>query len=505
MKFKHIIMAALAVVIMIACSEDFLDRPSQSALTSAVYFKTQADFESAVNGIYAPLRSFYNNQTRNNTWTPPNLLMGDMHSDNARYYYNPNYRASAGNEIPADFIPENTLFSGYWNSFYSWITRANQVLSVIDNDGIDWDSNVARDNLKGQALFLRAFSYWQLAQIYGDACIHLQPVTTVEGASVPLSSRSDVIEVIKTDASLAASLLLNKADQQAGRVTSGTAKMLLAEVAIWEKDYGTAETLLLSLRSEYSLMPSYADVFDPTQKNNSESIFEIQYSNVSSTYSSNFAYPMMPYPMSADVMATLTGANNATALTEGEGFCTPTPNLIAAYEPDDERFDVTIQYISNANGSVVPTCVKYLSEHPLYWQADDNMPIYRYAEALLFLAEAINEQPGSRQQDAMVYVNEVRNRAGLLDNNTASTQAEVREAILQERRVELAFEGKRFWDLVRFDILEDVITDYGNAVRADPIGHYLGVGITVGPTAFTDFRTKFNIPDNERLYNPYID
>ncbi|MBN2482549.1 MAG: RagB/SusD family nutrient uptake outer membrane protein [Bacteroidales bacterium] len=503
MKFKYILLTVLTVVLLNACSEDFLDRPSQSALTSAVYFKTQADFESAVNGIYAPLRTFYNNQTKNNTWVPPNLQMGDMHSDNARYYYNPNYRAVS--ESSADFIPEPNQFSGYWNSYYSWISRANQVLAMIDNEGIEWESTAVRDNLKGQALFMRAWSYWWLAQLYGDACIHLEPVASVEEASVPLSPESEIIGIVITDATAASTLLLNKANQQPGRVTSGTAKMLLAEVAIWEKDYGTAETLLESLAGEYSLMLTYADVFDPNQKNNAESIFEIQYSGATSTYSSNFAYPMMPYPMSADTMAKLTGVSNATALTEGEGYCTPTPLLLAAYEPGDERFDVTIRYIYNANDSLVPTCVKYLHPHSLNFQADENMPIWRYAEALLYLAEAINEQPGSRQAEAMGYVNEVRNRAGLVDNTTATTQQEVRDAILQERRIELAFEGKRFWDLVRFDLVEDVVTDYGAAVRADPIGYYLGIGIDPVPTAFTDFRTKFEIPDGERLVNPYID
>ena len=219
---------------------------------------------AAVNGIYSPLQGFYNNQTRANTWVPPNLQMGDMHSDNARYFYNPNYRAV--NESPADFIPENQMFSGYWNNYYSWISRCNQVLAAIDDEGIEWDSSAVKDNLKGQALFVRAWSYYWLATLYGDACIHLEPVATLDQSSVALSPESEIISIVKTDAGLAQSLLLGKADQQAGRITSGTATMLLAEVAIYEKDYGTAETLLKSLSSEYSLMPNYADCFDPSMK-----------------------------------------------------------------------------------------------------------------------------------------------------------------------------------------------------------------------------------------------
>jgi hypothetical protein len=146
------------------------------------------------------------------------------------------------------------MFSNFWNNFYSWISRANQVLATIDNPDIVWTNASVKDNLKGQALFLRAYSYWWLTQLYGDACIHLEPVTSVEEASVPLSPRADIIDIVVTDATAASGLLPNKAGQEAGRVTSGAAKMLLAEVAIWEKDYPTAETLLKSLAGEYSLL-----------------------------------------------------------------------------------------------------------------------------------------------------------------------------------------------------------------------------------------------------------
>jgi hypothetical protein len=147
-------------------------------------------------------------------------------------------------------------------------------------------------------------------------------------------------------------------------------------------------------------------------------------------------------------------------------------------------------------------CIKYLHPHQLLARTDDNLHIYRYAEALLYLAEAVNEQPGNRQTEAIGYVNLVRDRAGLEDS-PAVTQEEVREAILKERRVELAFEGKRFWDLVRFNRLESVITAYGLKVKANPTAYYLGGA--PAPLAFTDFRTKFNIPDAERLYNSEID
>jgi hypothetical protein len=147
-------------------------------------------------------------------------------------------------------------------------------------------------------------------------------------------------------------------------------------------------------------------------------------------------------------------------------------------------------------------CIKYLHPHSLYKQTNDNMPVYRFAEALLFLAEAVNEQ-GGRSAEALAYLNQVRTRANL-GNSTATSQAEIRAAILKERQVELAYEGKRWFDLVRTDNVQSVISAYGANVRANPLKYYLGPGITVVPTAFTNIKTVFNIPDAEKLYNSLI-
>jgi len=504
MKFKHILLAGLTIALFATCSEDFLDVPSKADLTSAVYFKTQSDFVAAVNGIYSPMQDFFDvgqgGGANANNDASPMFQIGDMHSDNGRYLYNPNYRAV--NEVPADFTPDATMFSGFWNDFYDWIARANQVLAKIDNPDIVWKNTNVKDNLKGQALFLRAYSYWWLTQLYGDACIHLEPVTSVDQASVPLSPRADIIDIVKSDATEASTLLPGKAAQETGRVTSGAAKMLLAEVAIWEKDYGTAETLLEGLSGEYSLLDNYADVFSTSAENHAEIIFDIQYDKVEAEYSSRFVYSMFPWPLSRDTLEALTGISDAVDLTAGEGYCFPSPDLLDNYEAGDERLAATYKYVTNTNNQRVPMCIKYLHPHQLLARGDDNLHIYRYAEALLYLAEAINEQPGGRQAEAMGYVNQVRARAGLADS-PAATQEEVRAAILQERRIELAFEGKRFWDLVRFDMLEPVITAYGAEVRANFAAYYLAG--PPAPLAFTDFRTKFNIPDAERLYNSEID
>lgn len=498
MKIKNIIPACLLAMLITSCSDNFLTLPSQSSLTTTVYFKTQTDFETAVNGIYASMRDFYTRPyTGGSTQAPEFLMIGDLHSDNCRYYYNPNYRAV--NEDQSDFVPQPQMFSTNWNTFYVWIARSNQVLDLIDAATFD---QVEKDNLKGQAQYLRAYSYWWLTRLYGDACLHLKPVGSVEEASLALSPKADIIAQVIKDATSASTLLKNKATQTPGRVTSGSAKMLLADVYMWQKQWASAETAVKGLKTEYSLMPTYAGVFDPTNKNNAESIFEIQFSSSTSAYSNAAVYSMFPYPFSADSLKALTGISNPTALSEGEGYCIPTPELLSKYETGDKRFSATIKYVHDGNGVSIPMCIKYLHPHSLYKQTNDNMPVYRFAEALLFLAEAVNEQ-GGRSAEALAYLNQVRTRANL-GNSTATSQAEIRAAILKERQVELAYEGKRWFDLVRTDNVQSVISAYGANVRANPLKYYLGPGITVVPTAFTNIKTVFNIPDAEKLYNSLI-
>ncbi|MEZ5072971.1 MAG: RagB/SusD family nutrient uptake outer membrane protein [Bacteroidales bacterium] len=496
MKTK-LIFAAVLVLLMTACSEEFLSLPSREDLTTAEFFQSQSDFEFAVNGIYAPIREWYGPNT--DVSTSPLFITGDIHSDNARYALNPNYRATQAVETPADFIPEQTLFSGYWNTFYQWISRCNQVIGNIDD--VDFDAE-AKANLKGQALFLRSHSYWWLLRLYGQAVLQLDPVTTLDQTSKPLSSEAEVKAQIIADASDAASMLPGKADQEAGRVTSGAAYMLLADVHMWYGEWAEAEAALNNVTG-YSLLTDYAEIYDPANKNHAESIWEIQYSSASADYASSFVYNMFPYPFDVAQVEMYTGVSNPIALTSGEMFCVPTPELLGKYEVGDLRLDASVMYVDDANGLNFPMCIKYMHPHSTFRQSNDNLPIYRYAETLLYLAEAINEQ-GGRLGVAQGHLNEVRNRAGL-PNTTAATQEELRQAILDERQVEFAMEGKRWWDLVRTESVDEVIGAYGSNVKADPESYYFPAGYETVPSAFTNIATTFNLPDDEIRLNSEID
>ena len=488
MKTK-IIAIAILVILVSACKKSFLEIPSETDLSTPLYFKSQSDFQQAINGAYAPLRGAYNGT--NGAWT-----MGELRSDNTTYKYNPNDRGTINPEYIADFQDDNssTTTPNKYVSDYQVIARTNQILSLID--GVDFDAT-AKNNIKGQALFLRAFAYFDLVQYFGSVPLHLKPATTLDETALPLSTPDDVYKQIIADAQQAATLLPDKAAQEPGRVTSGSAKTLLGNVYIVLKRWADAETTLRTVTG-YSLLGNYSDVYEVSNKNNSESIFEIQYKEGTEGLQSNFFYTYLVQPITAQEITAVTGIpENSRSI---EGYNIPTPDIIAAYEANDKRKAASIGFITAA-GVSYPFIKKYLHTHALSDNTNDNWPVYRYAEVLLLLAEAVNEQ--GKTPDALPFINQIRTRAGL-PATTASGQTEVRNAIIQERRVELAFENKRWLDLVHFGIADQVMKAYGTRVKANPQAYYFPPGNGPAPASYTNIRLLFPIPASEVALNPYF-
>ncbi|HEX8358299.1 MAG TPA: RagB/SusD family nutrient uptake outer membrane protein, partial [Segetibacter sp.] len=381
-------------------------------------------------------------------------------------------------------------------SDYSIIARVNQVLDPID--AVDFDAAV-KSNIKGQALFLRAFAYFDLVQYFGKVPLHLKPVTTLAETALPLTSVDSIYLQIIADAKQAATLLPNKATQEAGRPTIGSAKTLLGNVYIVLKRWAEAEAILKEVTG-YSLVSDYANVFNPAQKNNSESIFEIQYKEGNEGLNSNFFYTFLVQPITAAEITAVTGIPEVPRTIQG--FNLPTPDMIAAYEVGDKRKDASVGYIM-AGGISYPYIKKYSHPHALTNNTNDNWPVYRYAEVLLFIAEALNEQ--GKTGEALTYLNMVRAhpRTGLTASQAAG-QAAVRDAIMAERRVELAFENKRWLDLVRTGKADEVMKAFGTRIKANPMAYYFPAGITPSPSSYNDIRLLFPIPASEVALNPYF-
>ena len=496
-KMKNIFyfIAAMLGFLVSGCDDELTIFPEDS-LSVPTFFKTEEDFTQAVNGAYVPLRGI-NNQSK--------PFLTEMHSDNTYYARNTAFGATdnqediADHSIPSDGgITANTHVQNVYVQYYEIIARTNQILATIDEAEFD---ETAKANLKGQALFLRANSYFDLVQLFGSVPMHLEPVVDREGAALPLASEDELYAQIIEDATAAIPLLPLKSQQQPGRVTSGAAQTLLGNVYVVRKQWGEAEIVLQAVvdSEEYMLMPNYEDAFsgNSSNKNNMESVFEIQYKEGAEGLNGSFSYNFLPRPITAEEVGAITGTSNPQPV-NGEGNNIPTPDIINAYEDGDLRKDASIMYVTLSESfwedGNYPIIKKYVEPHSLHGNHGMNWPVYRYSEVLLLLAEALEEQ---NKPGADTYLQMVRDRAGLGDYT-----GDLGEAIFNERRVEFAFENKRWFDLVRTGRAIDVITAHGNNIKANPVDYYYPAGVEPRGNAFTNITERYALPASESSLNP---
>lgn len=481
---KIYILIALIVFTASSCKKSFLGLAPEDTYTDVTFYKTEEQFKQAVIAAYAPLRDVLTND----------FYTSEMRSDNTIYEPIPNNRGSAyvQKENISDFMDNsiNPYTNAVWEHCYKGISRANIVIERLVTSSL---SAAAKTPLDGQAKFLRALNYFKLVRLYGGVPLFLTEVTTAEGAFLPRSSVEQVYAQIILDANDAINELAPPTSfPQTGAATKGAATVLLAEVYVTQKKWAEAEALLNTLPAMgYALNANYADAFSITNKNSKESIFEVQYLQGTAVGTSPNPLPLFWLPRTTSTtIITGNASNNSTT----GGFNTPTQDLINSYEANDKRLDASIGIVEgsyspsyiftySANKSVinyVPAAgkigvpyIKKLLHTPLAAvnNTNDNFPIYRYADALLLLAEAQNEQGKS----PLTALNVVRNRAGL-PATTETSQALLRDIILHERRIELAFENDRWHDLVRTGKAVAVMGAFGTQLKTQvsylPAGAY---------------------------------
>ncbi|WP_187774950.1 RagB/SusD family nutrient uptake outer membrane protein [Pedobacter sp. BS3] len=509
------IYSLLMLALCLASCKDFLEENNPTTINLGNYFKTENDFNLALNGAYAQVRSIYNNKS---AW-----LMGEMRSDNAHYDYKSSDQgvATVNKYAVADFLDDklNTQTPAKWNAAYNAISAANTILDHIDDITLPAES---KDKIIGETRFLRALSYLELVRYYGGVPIYPHAPLSRAETYIPRSTVQQVYDFIIADATDAAQKLSPPAFPQTGRATKGSALTLLGDVYVTLKKYDLAESALRQvLLMGYDLLPNYTDVYQLANKNSKESIFEIQFNTALATPQPNTAASVYNYIPRMASSTIITGVNQNTIQDMG-GYNTPTDNLINDYEPGDKRLDATIAVAEgtfNANDDFTATAVKpiagytapagkvgrpfarkFLHAHTIGNQTNDNWPVYRYAEVLLLLAESLNEQPGKSPQ-ALTYLNMVRDRAfgaGVSPVITTDPGA-LRSIILHERRVELAFENKRWIDLVRTGNAITVMNAFG--VSQKQKYSYL----QPGSYNVTQDRLLFPIPNAEILLNEKLE
>ncbi|HSJ30581.1 MAG TPA: RagB/SusD family nutrient uptake outer membrane protein [Longimicrobiales bacterium] len=397
-----------AAAVMAACDSP-LDTNPTASIDAETALSTPRGIELGLNGAYRSLQP-------GNLYGVNLMVYPDMYADNLDFTGTfQTDREVAQRNINAT----NGAVLSMWADMYDGINRTNNILDAIPNVGALSSSEAAQ--YRGEALFIRSLHYSLLAGYFGDVPIVTEPSRGVgEESLVARDPVADVYAMIIADLEESATLLAP--GHVAGRATADAANALLARVYLETGAYAQArdKATLLIESGEYSLPADYATVF--RTNNSSESIFELQYSINNSNNQAFWFY---------------------TPDLGGRWGYSPTADLYAAFEPGDERLDVTIG---------IDAGDRYGNKYEKIENGDDNIVVLRLAEMYLIRAEAnarLNAAPAVVRAD----INEVRNRAGLPDlPTTVDTQQELFDAILQERRVELAFEGLRFFDLRRLGV-----------------------------------------------------
>ncbi|PSL43099.1 putative outer membrane starch-binding protein [Chitinophaga niastensis] len=429
---------SLATVVS-SCKKDFIDLAPVSNQTTATFFKSASDFQQGVNAVYDGLQSI-------RTYGKSSYYLMEVRSDNTDIQ---DRAALGGGASQLDLFTEtssNSFITDVYAGSYVTISRANAVLDHIDAAGIP-DSS--KKQFKGEALFLRALVYFDLVRLYGKVPLVIKTESTSEALNDKRNDVAVVYAQIEKDLQSAATLLpaayTNANDY--GRATAGSANGLLGKVYVTEKKWSDATNVLKNVNG-YTLLTDYASLYTPANVINPEVLFTVRFKKgLSPSEGNNFFSDMVPFSFYFNG-ASYGGSNNNR----------PTHDIVAAYEGGDKRLIASLDTVSNSNATTQQKgnyVKKYLDPPGATADGGSSFPILRYADVLLLAAEALNEQgysPAAGAGTAFDYLNQVRRRAGLNAKTAADLpdQNSFRDAIFAERRVELAFENNRWFDLIRY-------------------------------------------------------
>lgn len=478
---KYMKLAGLLTVLAMAPScKDFLEENPKDRIAISNYYVSEQDAVSAVNAIYAHLNSqsgdTFGGVYHSSFWITIGLSSDEM--------LNNQVGAVAAEQLSTfTYNPENDLVFDVWKQHYKAITLANIAIDRIP--GINMDETV-RARLVNEAKYLRALLYFNLVRMFGEIPLILREV---EPITPTVAEVEDIYAQIIDDLTAAENLPAEQADGR-GRATSGAAKAMLAKVYLTRKEYEkSAQKALEVINSgQYELWENFTDVFRIENRGGKEAIFSVGFGDADGSIIfwevGQFHVRLLP--------AALTSAG---ITTNTHGWQVPTEALVVDYEAADERGSVTVFNQFHEKGYQVNFDKYYFRK---YWDVEapkeftteasnQDFPVIRYADVLLMYAEALNELGNS--SDAHTYLNMIRNRAGLGDVSGLSQQ-QFRDAVLEERRLELAAEGHRWFDLVRTEKLEDLVPLAKPGVVPQP-RHYL----FPIPQRERDLNT--NLPQNE--------
>lgn len=432
------------LVLTTGSCNDILDTNPIDEIGAGDFYKNTEDINQAVTACYNGMQS-----TLRNEW-----YLTELRSDNTRSYANNSTAVTSKNVYAMDMFRIQTthpINQEYWESVYHNIANCNTVLKHLD---VVSDA-VTKGQFEGEALFIRAYHYFNLVRLYGPLFKVTARISIDEANKSERSSVEEIYALIESDLKTAISQLPSTyPDAQKGRVDIWGAKTLLAKVYLTLNRLDEAKVLLTEVKdnnSGYGLLPSYSDVFSITNEMNKEILFTVRHKAGGLSLGSSFANSFAP-ANSFDFVITA----------GGDGNNCPTEDLLKAYETGDLRKKVTLADTWTNVGSTVYIAYpkKYLSQVATKYDAENDWPILRFADVLLMLGEIENELTGPSA--GLPYLNQIRNRAGLTSLTTVDIPSKLsfRTAMEKERRLEFALENQRFFDLQRTNKLISVMENH---------------------------------------------
>lgn len=408
----------ILTICLTAFSCDVLDVKPQSSIPADKAFQDKAGIEKGILGAYSAFQSL-------SYYGRSYITLSDLAADNLSHPDD----ATATEYAEVDnnaILPENGSVGGIWAIIYDGINVANNVIEKVP--GIEGMSEEEKNAALGELYFIRALDHFNLLNYFGAIPLKLSPTVGVNDLDVPRDPVDAVYDQIIED------LLFAGEHMPAGgnkvRASKYAAKALLARVYLYHGDYSGAADMATEVieNGGYSLMADYADIF--TQEQNQESIFEIDFSEVDRNRIAEYNFPKS---------------------LNGRREVQPAESLLNAYENGDDRFEASIAFDSE---------LAYAIKYDDLSQGSDNVYVLRLADMYLIRAEALARSNGDMQA-IRDDINMIRNRANL-PSVGADTYEELLDIIEKERRVEFAFEGLRWFDLVRTGRAVDVLPHVTN-------------------------------------------
>ncbi len=496
---KYLVYIFLLVLPLLgSCEDDFLSQTPDDLLTTDFFYRDIDDAESALATVYAQIGAA-------DRWnvSEVNFVVEHFRSDLCQPGPDSwNYPDWSSISTFSNTIG-NSRVTIYWEDAYRGINHANQVINNVSAMTEEQIKPEEKAKIVAEARFLRAFLHFRLLNNWESIILQTEAPTNEEELEKPLSTREEVWPVIEADFRTAAADLPDSYDDiNVGRATKGAAVAFLGKAFLYQGKFSEAaaefKKLVENGLGNYSLVDNFLSSFDGSNENNDESVFEIQYSAVRSN-GRHIGHVLGKFtsPNETGGWGNIEANQILLDVFKAEGQIASTGKYDSRLyqtlffdDPDVNVFGKSYQEVFGDSERLIFR--KYmLSDRPESendaWYSSQNVPVMRYADVLLMYAEALNEL--GKTADAKQYVDRVRERADMPVLPAGLSQSEMRDRIIHERAVELAYEGHRFFDLRRWGKLDPAMKNSGKTGASN---------FNLGKHAF------FPIPESETNTNSNI-